>query len=523
MIITTLIAITGANGFLGKAIAKLAAQQGIPVRGIVRNEEAAEEVSQLGIKGCICPGYTVSELETAFQGATAIVHLVAIGKGSRNNIDEVNVKLLGRVLDAARKACVPRIVYMSGLGVGVPGACTPEVELYLQSKETGESLVKQSGMNYTILRPSFIIGPGDWFTRAVVEAISGGHIRYPGLEGSLVQPIAIGDAAAAVIMAATGEGIHDQQYDLVGPEAMAVEDLVMAIYQAIRDANVKISPPVIERVLPGQYSADVDESFEFLGCKMQGDPIALMKGLGIQLSNVNGAIAAAVRAILKPDEDIPEKRAVMLFSGGLDSVTTLYWMRSQGYDVIPLSMHYHNRPARELKAAEHVCNALGIKLVDVPVPYIMEVLELKLAGYPVPSLFGSSDYYVPYRNLVFNAIATYFADIYGARYIISGHITSDPLPDANQPFFDAMEKLVAQLKVGEKAVAPTFLLPLKGKSKADVVKLGKSLGVPFEWTWSCAFDEASPCGHCKPCRERAVGFAAAGLVDPVIDFRLPPA
>ncbi len=519
---TTLIAVTGANGFLGTAVTKLAALQGIPVRGIVRSDGAAAEIEQLGIKACICSGYTVGELGAAFQGVTAVVHLVAIAKGSDRHIEEVNVKLLGRVLDAARNSGVSKIVYLSGLGVGVPGACTPEVEAYLQSKEMGESMVERSGMEHAILRPSFIIGPGDWFTRAVVEAISGGYVRYPGPEGSVVQPITIDDAAAAVIKAATTKGEHGRQYDLVGPETMAVATLVMAIYQAIRDANVKISPPVIERVPPGQHSLGIDESFEFLGCTPQGDPAALMEGLGIQLSKVNDAIVAAVRAILKPDEKITEKRAVMLFSGGLDSVTTLYWMRSQGYDVVPLSMHYHNRPTRELKSVEHVCNALGIKAVDVPVPYIMEVFELKLAGYPVPSLFGSSDYYVPYRNLVFNTIATYFADIYGARYIISGHIMSDPLPDANQAFFDTLEQLVERLKVGEKAVAPTFLLPLKGKTKADVVRLGKSLGVQFEWTWSCAFDEASPCGHCKPCRERAEAFAVAGLVDPVVTFR-PPA
>ncbi|MEX2683116.1 MAG: 7-cyano-7-deazaguanine synthase [Candidatus Sigynarchaeota archaeon] len=522
MVITTLIAITGANGFLGTAIIKLAKKQGIPVRGIVRSFQAAKEIKQLGIDACICNGYFVNDLEAAFQGATAVIHLVATGTGSESHVDEVNVKLLGRVLSAMRNAAVKRIVYVSGLGVGVPGACTPATRLYLRSKEAAESLVKESGINYTILRPSFIIGPGDWFTRAVLEAIAGGRVRYPYMEGGLVQPISIDDAATAVIKAAVAKDLHDHTYDLVGPEPMTVETLVMAIYQAIRDANVNISPPVIERILPNQESSNIDESFQFLACKARGDPNTLMKDLDMQLSTVNGAITAAVRAILKPDEPMPEKRAVMLFSGGLDSVTTLYWMRNQGYEVIPLSMHYHNRPAREVKAVEQVCKALGIKAVDVPVPYIMEVLELKLAGYPVPSLFGSSDYYVPYRNLVFNAIATYFADIYGARYIISGHITSDPLPDANQPFFDAIEKLVAQLKVGEKAVAPTFLLPLKGKTKGDVVRLGKTLGVPFEWTWSCAFDDASPCGHCKPCRERAEGFAAAGLVDPVIDFRLPP-
>jgi 7-cyano-7-deazaguanine synthase len=516
---TTTIAITGANGFLGTSVAIRAMQQGLTVHGVVRSAEAARNDELARIKVFVCAGYTVDELANAFQGATAVIHLVATASGTKEQIMDVNVKLLCRVVDASRKANVKKIVYISGLGVGVQGACSPALDSYLQSKDEGEALVRHSGLAYTIFRPSFIIGPGDWFTRVVVEAISGGHVHYPAREEIKVQPISIDDAAKAIINAAIMNVADEKTYDLVGSEAMTVEALIMAIYQAIRDLDVNISPPVITRVMPGTVLPNSDESFEFLGCMIQGDPTPFVKQLDVYVSPIKRAIVDAVTAILKPNEKIPEKRAVMLLSGGLDSVTTLYWMRTQGYDVIPLSMHYHDRPSRELKAVDHVCKHLGIKVVNVPVPYIMEVFELKLAGYPVPSLFGSSDYYVPYRNLVFNTIAAYFADVYGARHIISGHITSDPLPDASQPFFTALEQLVAQLKVGKKAVAPKFLLPLKGMTKADVVRLGITLGVPFEWTWSCAFDELRPCGHCKPCRERAEGFKEAGIADPVFSYK----
>lgn len=491
------------------------------VKSIVRTETGSKEIETLGIQAFICPGYFVNELEHAFKDVSAIVHLVATAKGPERKLDEVNVRVLDRVIEAAKKAGVKKIVYLSGLGVGFDDAYPAGLAPYFYSKERGEYKVKHAGIPYVIFRPSFIVGPGDGFTRAVVNAIAGGYVRLPAPEGATMQPVSIDDATDAILAAAADARIANITCDLVGPETILVDTIVMDMFQAIRDSNVKISAPVIEHVPPGKQDPSIDESFEFLACTVKGNPSTVIDKLHVQVAPVGGTIAAAVRDILKPDEPVPEKRAIMLFSGGLDSVTTLYWMRSQGYDVIPLSMHYHNRPTREVKAAEHICQALGIKAIDVPVPYIMEVLELKLAGYPVPSLFGSSDYYVPYRNLVFNTIATYFADIYGARYIISGHISSDPLPDANQAFFDSLEQLVSRLKVGEKAIAPKFLLPLKGKTKADAVKLGKSLGVPFEWTWSCAFDAAAPCGHCKPCRERAEGFKAAGIVDPVIAFRLP--
>ena len=161
-----------------------------------------------------------------------------------------------------------------------------------------------------------------------------------------------------------------------------------------------------------------------MGYNVPGDPQSVEDTFGIALTSLDAAIAQAVRGVLIPDEPLPDNRAIMLLSGGLDSVTALYWAIAERYDVIPITMEYDLRPTREIRAVREHARRLGLTLHEVPTPYLYEVLELKLQGYPVPSIFGAGEAYVPYRNLIFNAIATYFADIYARG--ISSPDTSSP-------------------------------------------------------------------------------------------------
>nr|MDO8109534.1 7-cyano-7-deazaguanine synthase [Candidatus Sigynarchaeota archaeon] len=518
-----MLAITGANGFLGTSITRAAIARGLTVTGVVRSDEGARVVRDIGVTPFISRNYAEADLIKAMHGATAVIHLIATGgRGPAKQIMDINLNITRRVVQAALKAGVKKIVYLSGLGVVEHGGGSNPANMYFKSKFMAEQEITDSGLKYTIFRPSFIIGPSDYTTSCIVREIADGYVNIPSSKEAILQPIALDDAVSAIVMAASSSNLDNGIYDLVGSEKVSIEMMIGKVFQAIKECNVKISPPVVITVDESRRD-ECDEVFDFLKYTVEGNPASLVKKSGMQLSQIDAAITAAVKAILKPDEVIPEKRAVMLLSGGLDSITTLYWARHEGYEVIPVSMMYPSRPTREIRAVKEIAKRLGIAITEVPVPFIKEVLELKLDGFPVPSLFGSSDYYVPYRNLIFNAIATFYADIHGARYILSGHIVSDPLPDANEPFFAALEDLVAHLKVGEKAVAPKFLLPMKGKTKADAVRMAKDLGVPLEWTWSCAFDGDTPCGHCKPCRERAEGFKEAGLIDPVIEFRVPKA
>lgn len=512
------IAITGANGFLGTSLTKTALLQGWTVIGIVRSETAANIVNKLGGTGHVSLDYSEADLKRTLQGVDVVVHTVAIGCAPEEETMDVNLDITKRLLNASNANGVTKFIYISGLGVAEHGASASDGDSYFRSKYLAEHEVENGGIPYVIFRPSFIFGAVDYTIESIVHAIGNGRVTIPCPPDATLQPISVDDAVVAILSVAGRDDIANKEYDLVGPETITIEDTIFRVFTAITNCNVRISPPVIENI---DAPSACSEAFDALKFPAVGSSETLVQDLGIQLTPIDSAIDAGVRAIIKPDEIIPDNRAILLVSGGLDSITTLYWALREGYDVIPMSMLYPLRPTREIRAVKEITKRLGIKLIEVPTPFIKEVFDLKLEGYPVPSLFGSGDYYVPYRNLVFNAIATFFADINGARYIISGHIAPDALPDANEPFFEVLENLVAQIKVGEKAVAPKFLLPLKGMTKADGVRLAMDLGVPLEWTWSCAFDGDAPCGHCKPCRERATGFEEAGIIDPVITFRPP--
>ncbi len=516
-----LIKITGANGFLGTNIISAAIRQGCDVSGIVRTADAAAQIEKLGATSNIIPSYNSTELQAAFEGAQAVIHTIAIGRGSENQFIDTNVNLLDRVLEAAKVAKVARFVYISGLGVGETSAEKSQHASYFKTKALAETKIKQSGIPYVIFRPSFIIGPGDYLVTALMHDIAEGRVLLPGTTESIIQPIFVEDAANAILNAALEGGPDNKTYDLVGPNPVQTKDFIMKIYQSIADSDVNISQPLIDSVPLERWQVEGNESLDFLEYAVTGKPDSLTNLLKVKLTTIDEAVAKCVQALLKPDEKLPAKRAILLLSGGLDSVTTLYWALKEGFEIIPVTMHYFERPLREIRAMREHMRRLKLKLIEVPTPYLKEVFELKLEGFPVPSIFGAGEAYVPYRNLIFNAIATYYADIFGAKYIISGHIVSDPLPDANQAFFDALEHLVNQLKVGDKAFAPKFLLPMKGKSKYEVVKMAIELQVPAEWTWSCEFDGAKPCGKCKPCRERLDAFNRFGMEDPVMDFYVP--
>ena len=87
---------------------------------------------------------------------------------------------------------------------------------------------------------------------------------------------------------------------------------------------------------------------------------------------------------------------------------------------------------------------LGIKLVVIPIEYLKEAIDLRIEGFPIPSALHSPEGFIPTRNLVFYSIAAYFAEVYGCKFIIGGHILADTnsFPDADIDFFDTLEELI---------------------------------------------------------------------------------
>ena len=143
--------------------------------------------------------------------------------------------------------------------------------------------------------------------------------------------------------------------------------------------------------------------------------------------------------------------------------------------------------------------------------------DLRKEGFDNRVLLDSPEGYIPGRNLIFYALAGYYAELDGVRYIVGGHNGIDPesFPDSSPKFFNFLNS-VFHLSLWSYEKAPVqILVPLSGKSKEEVVRMGLAMGVPFEVTWSCYWDRAVHCGTCASCQERREAFAKVGVEDPV--------
>jgi 7-cyano-7-deazaguanine synthase len=134
-------------------------------------------------------------------------------------------------------------------------------------------------------------------------------------------------------------------------------------------------------------------------------------------------------------------------------------------------------------------------------------------GAPLPGVVPSS--YVPFRNAHLLAAATSWAEVLGANAIFVGAVWEDSsgYPDCRPEFYRAFEEAI---RLGTRPETQVRIdTPVIGMTKAEIVRTGLGLGVPFEKTWSCYQDEEAACGACESCRLRLRGFEEAGAVDPI--------
>ena len=225
-----------------------------------------------------------------------------------------------------------------------------------------------------------------------------------------------------------------------------------------------------------------------------------------------------------------KKKAIVLFSGGLDSTTALCWALERGYDCAALSFDYGQRHSRENRAARAIARRLKVPLHEVKLDFPwLKVSSLVGAGGKIPDVelekIGSGripSTYVPGRNFVFSAIGASFADAVGAEAVVSGPNAVDysGYPDCRPEFYRAVERAAAiGTRAGAEGGRIKFLTPLVRLSKERIVKLALKLKAPLGLTWSCYRGGRRPCGRCDSCRLRAAGFAAAGAADPALEER----
>lgn len=220
---------------------------------------------------------------------------------------------------------------------------------------------------------------------------------------------------------------------------------------------------------------------------------------------------------------ISEKpKAVVLLSGGLDSMVCAALALENGFEVHALTIDYGQRHRLELGSANRIADRLGLaSQTELP-------LNLRLFGgsaltdtIEVPKTGVADDIpvtYVPARNLVFLALTTACAEAAGANDIFIGVNALDysGYPDCRPEFIDSFAE-TARLgtKSGVEGTPFTIHAPLQNMSKADIARECARLNLDPAWSWSCydPSEDEMACGQCDSCRLRKKGFAEAGLVD----------
>ena len=222
----------------------------------------------------------------------------------------------------------------------------------------------------------------------------------------------------------------------------------------------------------------------------------------------------------------PPSGSVVLLSGGLDSATCLALAARDARPVHALTFFYGQRHARELRSARALARHYRVvehRVVDLPIASLVRsALTDRRSPLPrrAPRPGTIPPTYVPARNSILLAVALGYAESHRLRRIYFGANAIDysGYPDCRPEFVRAFNGLARQAVRAprEGGLRIRVVAPLLRRSKAEIVRLGARLGVPWALTWSCYAGGVAPCGTCDSCRLRAAGFRAAGAVDPTV-------
>jgi 7-cyano-7-deazaguanine synthase len=216
------------------------------------------------------------------------------------------------------------------------------------------------------------------------------------------------------------------------------------------------------------------------------------------------------------------KKAVCILSGGMDSTTTTYIAKNEGFEIVALHFNYGQRTQnKELEAFENICKELNISCkyvidLDFFTQIGASALTDKTIKVPTNGLTeGVPITYVPFRNGIFLSIAGAIAEKENCNTMFIGVVQEDSsgYPDCRDDFINSIQTAI---NLGTKDETNIEIkTPLIHLSKEDIVKEAIKQNVKLNLTWSCYQNEDKACGVCDSCRLRLKGFKKAGLVDPI--------
>ena len=218
------------------------------------------------------------------------------------------------------------------------------------------------------------------------------------------------------------------------------------------------------------------------------------------------------------------KLAIVLVSGGMDSVTVAAMAKEAGYDLAFLHLDYgQNTSRKEFDCFKNIASFYKIptdKTLTVDMTFLKSIGGSSLTDerIEVSDYQGDSDIipssYVPFRNAHIISTAVSWAEVLGAQaiYIGANHEDSPGYPDCRPEYYQAFNQLI---KVGTKAGNIHIETPILHMRKSEIIQMALKLKAPLELSWSCYAKEDLACGVCDSCALRLRGFKEAGVLDPI--------
>ncbi|UWX57093.1 7-cyano-7-deazaguanine synthase QueC [Chlorobaculum sp. MV4-Y] len=216
-------------------------------------------------------------------------------------------------------------------------------------------------------------------------------------------------------------------------------------------------------------------------------------------------------------------RAVLLLSGGMDSLVATALAHREGFELAAVHVNYGQRTwTKELQCFRQICDHYGIAdRLEVDAMFLSTIGGSSLTDSAIP--VGPADLagtdiptsYVPFRNANFLSMAVSWSEVIGASRIYIGAVEEDSsgYPDCRKIFYDAFNRVIEHGTRPETRIE--IVTPLIAMNKAEIVQRGLELDAPFHFSWSCYKSEGKACGVCDSCARRLRAFASAGIEDPV--------
>lgn len=243
------VAISGASGFVGRNVARYLEGIGFEVVSLVRGKRPP-----FG-RAVVTRDLAERSIIPQVKGSSALVHLIGTGRQTaEEGYDFVNVQLTRNAVALCKRSGVRKIIYFSGLGAGRDSTLG-----YFISKFKAEREIVSSGLDYTIFRPSYIMGGGDPLSTVLLRQAARGTVIIPGSGRYRLQPIHVNDAARVVSEAISGRKFSRKIIDLVGPKTVSYGRLVGDLVGRSRIRHIDFEKAYHEALVSGDSPFGVDD------------------------------------------------------------------------------------------------------------------------------------------------------------------------------------------------------------------------------------------------------------------------